>query len=71
MPVHLQSPQCFGLHVGTSIFTSILSLVSGITAIFLFHYSMSYILTLYAKQFLEIKLFTFDYHENKPQKTVD
>jgi len=30
-----------------------------------------HILALYAKQFLEIKLFTFDYHENKSQKTVD
>jgi len=28
------------------------------------------VLALYAKQFLEIKLFTFDYHENKSQKTV-
>jgi len=26
---------------------------------------------LYAKQFLEIKLFTFDYPENKSQRTVD
>jgi len=26
---------------------------------------------LYAKQFLEIKLFTFDYHEKKSQRTVD
>jgi len=29
------------------------------------------VLALYAKQFLEIKLFTFDYHENKSQRTVD
>jgi len=29
------------------------------------------LLALYAKQFLEIKLFTFKYHENKPQRTVD
>jgi len=29
------------------------------------------LLALYAKQFLEIKLFTFDYHENKSQRTVD
>jgi len=29
------------------------------------------LLALYAKQFLEIKLFTFDYHENKFQRTVD
>jgi len=28
------------------------------------------ILALYAKQFLEIKLFTFDYHENKSQRMV-
>jgi len=26
---------------------------------------------LYTKQFLEIKLFTFDYHENKSQRKVD
>jgi len=32
---------------------------------------MPYILALYAKQFLEIKLFTFDYQENKSQRTVD
>jgi len=29
------------------------------------------LLALYAKQFLEIKLFTFDYPENKSQRTVD
>jgi len=29
------------------------------------------VLALYAEQFLEMKLFTFDYHENKSQKTVD
>jgi len=29
---------------------------------------MPYILALYAKQFLEIKHFTFDYHENKSQR---
>jgi len=29
------------------------------------------LLALYAKQFLEIKLFTFDYHENKSQRTID
>jgi len=29
------------------------------------------VLALYAKQFLEIKLFTFDYHENKSQRMVD
>jgi len=29
------------------------------------------ILVIYAKQFLELKLFTFDYHENKSQRTVD
>jgi len=29
------------------------------------------LLALYAKQFLETKLFTFDYHENKSQRTVD
>jgi len=28
-------------------------------------------LALYAKQFLEIKLFTFDYHESKSHRTVD
>jgi len=25
----------------------------------------------YAQQFLEIKLFTFNYHENKSQRTID
>jgi len=29
------------------------------------------LLALYAKQFLEIKLLTFDYHENKSQRMVD
>jgi len=29
------------------------------------------LLALYAKQFLEIQLFTFDYHENKSQRTID
>jgi len=32
---------------------------------------MPSLLALFAKQFLEIKLFTFDYHENKFQRTVD
>jgi len=32
---------------------------------------MPYIQALYAKQFLEIKIFTFDYHENKSLRTVD
>jgi len=30
-----------------------------------------HILALYTKQFLEIKFFTFDYHENKSQRMVD
>jgi len=50
---------------------AILSLVSGINWRFLFTYSMPPLLALYAKQFLEIKLFTFDYHENKSQRTID
>jgi len=29
------------------------------------------LVALYAKQFLEIKLFTFDYHKKKSQRTVD
>jgi len=32
---------------------------------------MPYILALYSKQLLEIKLFTFDYHENKSKRMVD
>jgi len=32
---------------------------------------MPSLLALYAKQFLEIKLFTFDNHENKSQRTID
>jgi len=42
-----------------------------LTSDFYFHYSMPHILALYAKQFLEVKLFTFDNHENKSQRTVD
>jgi len=32
---------------------------------------MPLLLALYAKPFLEIKLLTFDYHQNKSQRTVD
>jgi len=35
-----------------------------LTSDFYFHYSVTHILALYVKQFLEIKLFTFDNHEN-------
>jgi len=36
-----------------------------------FYFSLLYILALQAKQILEIQLFTFDYDENKSQRTVD
>jgi len=36
-----------------------------------FTLSMPPLLALYAKQFLEIELYTFDYHENKAQRTID
>jgi len=50
---------------------AILSLVSGIASDFFLLNKCPHILALYAKQFLVIKLFTFDYHENKSQTTVD
>jgi len=50
---------------------AILSLVSGINLQFIFTYYMPPYTSVYANQFLEIKLFTLDYHENKSQRTVD
>jgi len=72
------SSQCFILHVGILIITYsyitvglFWALLVVLTSDFFLLTKCPHTLALYAKQFLEIKIFTFDYHENKSQRTVD